>query len=295
MRVLLLEGGGMRAGWVTGALLALMDMGIRGFDAAAAVSASVPSLAYFAAGQRSALENIWRRELDSERLVVYRNLPFAALFGGSQYPVLNIEYLVDHVIARKYPLDQTALADNSTALYFAATRVPSGKSVLLRPDRLNLLQIFKACLAVPACTPGPVPVGNGRFMDGGIANPLPLMPLRRRLRKDRSRVLTILSKPPRQAENEPTRLERMIFWRYFQTHSWVARCLENTLSLYTKQVGFLKKRMRLRPPQALVLHPQKMPPAGFITRDRRKINQTIDAGYRAVERARDSILDFLQH
>ena len=294
MQALVLEGGGMRAGWVTGALMALMDMGIRRFDAAAAVSASVPSLAYFAAGQRDSLEAIWRHELNSEKLVSYRNLPLAALFGGGRFPVLNNVYLVDHIIAQKYPIDQTALHDRSMALYFAATRVPTGKSVLLQPDRLNLLKILKACLAVPACSPGPVTVGNGRYMDGGIANPLPLMPLSRRLRVKRTRVLAILSKPPRQGEYEPTPLERLIFRRYFQKHPWVTRCLQKTLPLYVEQVRHLKKRMRSQPPKAMVIHPRQMPPAEFITRDRRKINQTIDSGYRAVKQAQDRIFDFLQ-
>jgi len=36
-----------------------------------------------------------------------------------------------------------------------------------------------------------------------------------------------------------------------------------------------------------------MPPAPFITRDKSKINRTIDMGYRAVERRRGDILEFL--
>lgn len=294
MQALILEGGGMRAGWVTGALMALMDLGIRRFDAAAAVSASVPTLAYYATGQRDAMERIWRFELDSEKLVSYYNLPFAVLFGGSRFPVLNTDYLVDRIIAEKYPLDQEALWNSSMILYCAATHVPSGKPVLLQPRAFNLRQVLKACLAVPACSPGPVAVGSARFMDGGIANPLPLMPLRQRLRQNRTRILAILSKPPQQGEYEPTPLERLLFWRYFQKHSWVNRCLKKTLPLYTQQVGLLKKRMRRYPPRALVIHPRRMPPAEFITRNNQKINQTIDAGYRAVERARERIFNFLR-
>ena len=46
------EGGAMRSGFVVGAVMALMDKKLAGFDAAVAVSASVPILAYFTAGQR---------------------------------------------------------------------------------------------------------------------------------------------------------------------------------------------------------------------------------------------------
>jgi hypothetical protein len=38
-----------------------------------------------------------------------------------------------------------------------------------------------------------------------------------------------------------------------------------------------------------------MPPAKFITRDREKINRTIDLGYRTVLKLKDRIRRFLEH
>jgi hypothetical protein len=75
MAGLILEGGSMRAGFVAGALMALMDKGLTSFDVAVSVPASMPTLAYFAASQRWCLEKIWREEIDSAKLVCYRNLP----------------------------------------------------------------------------------------------------------------------------------------------------------------------------------------------------------------------------
>ena len=67
---LVLEGGAMRAGFVAGALMALMDKNLGDFDNAVAVSASVPTLAYFASGQRTEMEKVWRDELTSPKLVL---------------------------------------------------------------------------------------------------------------------------------------------------------------------------------------------------------------------------------
>ena len=52
MAGLILEGGGMRAGFVAGAVMALMDSDVTRFDLAVGCSASVPPLSYFATGQR---------------------------------------------------------------------------------------------------------------------------------------------------------------------------------------------------------------------------------------------------
>ena len=49
---LILEGGAMRAGFVADALTAFVDHNFVDVDTGAAVSAGVPTLAYFAAGQR---------------------------------------------------------------------------------------------------------------------------------------------------------------------------------------------------------------------------------------------------
>ena len=97
---LILEGGGMRAGFVAGAIMALMDMGLTGFDVAVAVSASVPTLAYFAAGQREEMEQVWRTELNTPKLVCYRNIPAASLILSAKRPILDIDYLIYDVFEK---------------------------------------------------------------------------------------------------------------------------------------------------------------------------------------------------
>jgi hypothetical protein len=100
MTGLVLEGGSMRAGFVAGALMALMDRDMAFFDIGVGVSASVPTLAYFAAGQRRSMEKLWREELDSSNLVCYRNLPLSLVHPSRRWPILNIEYLFQTAVAK---------------------------------------------------------------------------------------------------------------------------------------------------------------------------------------------------
>jgi predicted patatin/cPLA2 family phospholipase len=271
-------------------MMALMDHGFGNFDIAVAVSASVPTLMYFLSGQRTAIERIWRSELTSTNLVVYRNLPAAALSGASRYPVLNTGHLVDHIIGRKYPLDMEDLRRCSTRVLLAATRVPSGKLDLLRPGQADISRILKACLAVPACTLGPVRVGKRKYLDGGIANPLPVRPL---LKYRDIRILSILSKPAHEGHHSTNLLERVFFWRYFRKYVWVARCLKKSTNVYAEQVALLEEYERRQPPAALIIKPEKMPAADFVTRNGDKVNQSIDAGYRGVENLREKRATFL--
>jgi predicted patatin/cPLA2 family phospholipase len=287
---LILEGGGMRAGFVSGAVMALMDMGLTDFDVAVAVSASVPTLAYCAAGQREEMERVWRDELCTSKLVCYRNIPAASLTLSTKRPILDIDYLVYEVFKKKYPLDVENLIRGGTVCRFAVTRAPEGSLAFLSPPEHDIYETFKAALAVPGAYPGTVCVDDCEYVDGGTVNPLPARSL---FDEGVEKVLAVLSKPL-DCENEPPSfLERTILWRYLHRYEWMVEKLWESAQAYNEQVSFLERLARKSPASSFMICPDKMPPARFITRDRRKINRTIDMGYRKVEELEDEIRIFM--
>ena len=287
---LILEGGGMRAGFVAGALMAFMDNGIGEFDMALAVSASVPTLTYFLSGQRIDLETVWRHELCTPKLVCYRNIPAASLALSAKRPVLDIDYLIFEVFKKRYPLNINHLHNIRTAFYFAVTRVPDGRLTFLDPKNGDVYEMFRACLAVPGCYPVTVKLGSVEYVDGGTVNPLPGRFL---LNKGISRILAILTKPLDCETEPPSFLERTLFWRYFHKHEWMLERLWEAAQAYGEEVSLLEKLACENPPRAFIISPDRMPPAKFITRDRKKINRTIDMGYRKAMALMPEINDFL--
>jgi len=287
---LLLEGGSMRAGFVAGALMALMDKGLLGFDVAVAVSASVPTLAYFAAGQREEMERVWRQELNTPKLVCYRNFPAASFALSAKRPVLDIDYLVYDVFKKRYPLDTSAILKNKMECYFAATKVPEAELVFLSPWDGDIYQTLKACMAIPGCYPATVCMNGGEYVDGGTVNPLPGGLLSE---KGVNKIMAILSKPLVCEGAPPGFFERLLFWRYFQRYDWMLERLWDAAQAYNDQVGHLERLVREKPARAFIICPERMPPAKFITRDRKKINGTIDLGYRKVEEMEPKIRGFL--
>jgi predicted patatin/cPLA2 family phospholipase len=290
MTGLILEGGGMRAGFVAGALMALLDYGMTRFDLAVACSASVPTLTYFATGQREELENVWRYELNTPKLVCYRNIPSASLILSAKRPVLDIGYLVYSVFREKYPLNRQRLVHTPMKCLFALTRVPDGGHVLLRADDDDIYRLFEASLTVPGCCPDTVSLGEEEYVDGGTANPLPVQAM---IDQHVDKILAVLSRPIDCEREPPTFLERTLFWRYFHRHEWMVERLWDAAQLYNEQVSLLENLAQREPPGAFVLCPDDIPPARFITRDKKKINRTIDLGYKKAEARKDEIRDFL--
>lgn len=286
---LILEGGGLRAGFVAGAVMALMDLGLHHFHTALAVSASVPTLAYCASGQREEMEQVWRKELNTPRLVCYRNIPAASLGLSAKRPILDIDYLVYDVFKKHYPLDMKSLKKNSMKCLFAVTDIRKERVTFLRPETEDCYLIFNACLAVPGCYPKTVRVNGFECVDGGTVNPLPAKAL---LNQEIHKVLAILSRPLTCESEPPTWLERTLFWRYFQKYDWMLEKLWEAGEAYKQEVLRLERLSATNPPRALIVSPDKMPPAPFITRDRQKINRTIDLGYRMVQGREKEIRDF---
>lgn len=289
--MLVLEGGGMRAGFVAGALMALMDNGWTDFDVAVAVSASVPTLSYFAAGQREDMEHVWRHELCNSRLVCYRNIPATCLALSTQRPFLNIDYLVDEVFKKQHPLDMAALTGNRMKCRFAATRVPEGVFVLLDPGEYGeIYTLMKACLAVPGCYPGSVCVGSSHYLDGGAVHPLPFLGALR----DGDQLMAILSKPKGADAHLMGFWHKLIFRRYLRHYDWMEEKLLLAEKFYREHVSFIDQQVREHPSRAVAIYPDQGPPAGFVTRNERKVNETIDLGYRKVEEMALDIKRFFQ-
>lgn len=289
MRTLVLEGGGMRAGFVAGALMALMDRGWTDFDAAVAVSASVPTLAYFAAGQRKDMEVVWREELCSPKLICYRNLPAASLAMSTQKPVVNIDYLVDQVFKERHPLDVEALKGGKMQCRFAATRAPEGTLSLLDPREYDIYDVMKACMAVPGCYPGTVCLGACEYLDGGAVHPLPFV---EKFNQEDDQIMAILSKPEGSEVHLVGFWERLLFWRYFHHHDWMEEKLLLAEQSYREHVAFLEEEARTYPSRTIGIYPEEMLPARFLTRNERKLNHTIDLGYQRVEQLQSELARF---
>jgi predicted patatin/cPLA2 family phospholipase len=290
MKVLVLEGGGMRAGFVAGAVMALMDKGLNRFDRGFAVSASVPTLTYFAAGQRKDIDRIWRGELTTSKLVSYKNIPVAPFSLSVERPILDIDYLVYEVLKSRFPLDLERLHASEMECYFAATQVQGALLRFLTPGMYDIYEIFRACMALPGCYPGVVCMGDDEFLDGGVIHPLPLED---RLLQGAEKIVVILSKPLDKKDVPLSLWRKVLFWQYFKKYHWVMERLSEAACHYNEKVSQLSRIPFEGSAQTFIIAPDRMPPAPLITRDPDKINKTVNLGYGKVIELESPLRRFL--
>lgn len=164
---LVLEGGGVRATYGAGVLHGLLE---EGFEADAVIGSSSGSInaAFYAARQTRTLLELWTEYVPGDRFISWRRL-----FTPGGRPGLDVDGMLDEVIAAGGLLDVERATGGSTALYVTATDVDRREQVVARPTPADLFEWLRASLAIPVGYNRVVEVSGRRCVDGGVAAPVP--------------------------------------------------------------------------------------------------------------------------
>jgi len=174
----------MKAAYAGGVLAAFEEACHRPFDAIYGTSAGGALGAWFAAGQARFAEKTWDYAAD-RRILSYRRL----LRGG---PLLDHEGLLDIVYVREHPLDLAALRRCPVPVVVTAVDVATGEVAYQDLRHGDAIAWLKATGRLPIASGDPVPIDGRRYLDGGIADPIPV---RKAVADGHRRVTLVLNTP----------------------------------------------------------------------------------------------------
>ncbi len=110
------SGGGMTCAYSAGALEAIHDhYGFKTPHVLVGASGSAGNCAYYTAGQSKVGKDVWVDLLTDGQMISWR-----------QWPILNIDYLVNTVFRKRVPLDHRAVAANRLKLLIPTTNAKTG-------------------------------------------------------------------------------------------------------------------------------------------------------------------------
>ena len=162
---LIVEGGAMRGAWAAGVLASLQERGRRQYDLVYAASSGACSAAYFVADMLEPGLAIWR-ELACQ---VVRKSNFLR-----RKPIIDLAYLVDHVIRQRIPLSVAALQQAPTQFFIVLTDCHTGEPVYFQACDDRVFAALRATSSMPLATRGFDFVDGHPYADGGVADPIPL-------------------------------------------------------------------------------------------------------------------------
>ena len=169
---LVVEGGAMRGIFAAGVLDVFLEQRFCPFDLAIGVSVGASNILSFLAGQHGRTRRCFLDQMSRREFID----PWRGLRGGH---TLDLDWLWD-AIEREDPLDRRAAAASSVDYALVATCVRTGEPRYLAPGVDDMLEALKASCALPVLYRKTVSLGEERFVDGGLSDPIPVREAHRR-------------------------------------------------------------------------------------------------------------------
>jgi len=185
---LAIEGGAMRGVVSSGMVAGLEYLGLlRTFDVIYGTSAGAINGAYFVAEQAAYGTSIYYDDINNAQFMS----PLRTLCGDR---LVSLEFLFEHVMIKRKPLDWKRIADSEIELVPVATSLAKGKAVLLRgaQSRYDLFLRLKASARIPFVAGPPVYVDGEACVDGGLYASIPF---RQAIDEGCTHVLALLTRP----------------------------------------------------------------------------------------------------
>ncbi|MGA2854275.1 MAG: patatin family protein, partial [Verrucomicrobiota bacterium] len=260
---LIVEGGAMRGAWAAGVLAYLQERGLRQYDLVYAASSGACSAAYFVTDMWEPGLAIWR-ELACN---VVRKSNFLR-----RKPIIDLAYLVDHIIRKRVPLSVEALQKAPTKFFIVLTDCHTGEAVYFHACDDRVFAALRATSSMALATRGFDYVDGQPYADGGVADPIPI---RRAIQDGATDITVVLT------HNPVFRLKPVSRWMGKLAYPewpmvakvWTARQNVN----YNAALDLMKQ-----PPAGIrfqVFRPLRPMPVGSFTIEQKKIAAAIALGH----------------
>ena len=194
-RALVVEGGAMHGIFASGVLDAFLQEQHTAFDFAIGVSAGATNLSAYVTRQARRSHAVITRFARQREF--YSPLRF---LRGSH--LTDVHWLWHHA-QQQLPLDLKGLGAG-LPLFVVATHVATGQPHYIRVDRDNLHAAMVASCALPFLYRQPALVGEEHYVDGGVADSIPV---RRAYAMGAREITVVLSRP--QGYRKPAQSSRM--------------------------------------------------------------------------------------
>lgn len=270
-KALIVEGGATRGAFSCGVLDTFLEQDFSPFNSFWGVSAGASNLAAYLAKMPGRNYKVYTDYSCRPEFLT----PFCFLFGGD---LMNIDWLWD-ITVRELGLDLSTVQNDKRPFFLAVTRLEDGKPEYHLAEANSLIMTMKASSAMPFFYKSGVLLGTTRYVDGGVADSIPIKEV---IRQGANEIMVIRSRP---ASYKKSPSSPVLIRTVFKKTPGIVEPLLKRSKNYNTSVDLIRnppegiKTVEMCPPENLKI--------SRLTRDKKIIDQCynagIEAGHRAIE------------
>ena len=267
-KLLIVSSGGLRGAYGAGVLVGLYrGLGADYFDDILACSAGSCSSTYYLSGQIKEMEYVWRNLLDSKKF-------FSVTKKLQKKQILDLDYLYKLMTKNDLKLNIDKIFKSRTDLKYTLTEYRTGKTVYLKPQKKNILQLIKGSAALfPLYQP--VKIGNKEYIDGAFGEPTPF---KKEFIKEYDKILIIQNSNYSEIKNE--KIKKIFGALTVLTPPQIDKIINH----YLKNIKDIETAIKHK--NVFLLTPSKtIPLKSRFDTNKRRINATFDLGIKDAKKA----------
>lgn len=261
---LLLEGGGMRCLYTAGILDIFMKNNIK-IDGIVAVSAG----ALFGMNYKS--KQIGRILRYNKKYAGNKNYMglYSFITTGN---IINEEFCFKKIVNELDPIDYDTYKNSDVDFYAVVTNLETGKAEYIKIDDLqdkNSLEYLRASGSMPFISK-PVTINNKKYLDGGIADSIPIDKI---MNMGFDKVIVVLT---RQIDYQKKKSNQTFPKIYYKKYPKFVESINNRYKKYNEELQTISKLEEKG--KILVIRPSKLVKIKRVEKDKEKIQEMYDLG-----------------
>ncbi len=277
MTGLVLEGGAMRGMYTAGVIDIFLDNNIK-VDKVVGVSAGVLFGVNYLSGQRERALRYNKKYASDKRYMGTHSL----LTTGN---IVNKDFAYYEVPMKLDIFDQKAYENSEMDFYAAVTNMKTGQAEYIKIDNVfEQMEVLRATSAMPFVSK-PVELENGKYLDGGLSDSIPIEKCKE-LGCDK--IIVVLTRPLEYRKKPTNQLfPKLAYHKYPE----LVKTINNRFSNYNstlEKITYLEDKKEI-----FVIRPSRTIDIKRIERDENKLQEMYDLGVEDCKNSLEGLQEYL--
>lgn len=279
---LVLEGGGMRGAYTTGALVWLLDNNIT-FNYGVGISSGAVSLCNFYLKDKELLYDISVKHTADKR-----NVGIIPILKERRY--VGYDFMFDELLLKQIKMNTQQLTKDKVNMEIGIYDLDKGETLFFGPEYLDSeLRMLKASCALPIAS-RVVEYNGHRYLDGGISV---MIPYQRSIDKGNDKHFVIVTKPDGYIRKKAGSFMQKFMKFNYPKYPKMCEQYNNRHIAYNEQMS--KVLQGVKDNNTFLVRPSKNISVKRFKGDPKSLNELFELGYSDMEAQKEKILKFINN